>query len=131
VACPTLGGGSEVTFKLFVTSLSVSEGFLAPTSPEQTELYGDAGAEYVDRRFTGRYFRLLCQANDSQAYKTKEAQLNRADTSASVVRYQKHANRKLLNKARVVKREKQYTYLWVRNGRIIMRKNPGDRFVVD
>ncbi|KAG8338032.1 hypothetical protein J6590_009309 [Homalodisca vitripennis] len=40
------------------------------------------------------------------------------------------ANRKLLNKARDVKREKQYTYLWVRNGRIFMRKNPGDRFVV-
>ncbi|KAG8300010.1 hypothetical protein J6590_087002 [Homalodisca vitripennis] len=40
------------------------------------------------------------------------------------------ANRKLLNKAREVKREKQYTYLWVRNGRIFMRKNPGDRFVV-
>ncbi|KAG8303920.1 hypothetical protein J6590_106817, partial [Homalodisca vitripennis] len=40
------------------------------------------------------------------------------------------ANRKLLNTAREVKREKQYTYLWVRNGRIFMRKNPGDRFVV-
>ncbi|KAG8247024.1 hypothetical protein J6590_071483 [Homalodisca vitripennis] len=40
------------------------------------------------------------------------------------------ANRKLLNTAREVKREKQYTYLWVRNRRIFMRKNPGDRFAV-
>lgn len=38
--------------------------------------------------------------------------------------------RKLLNAARVIKGEKQYTYLWVRNGRIHMRKNQGDRFVV-
>ena len=36
------------------------------------------------------------------------------------------ARRKLLNAAKVVKREKHYTFLWVRNGRIFMRKNEGD-----
>lgn len=38
--------------------------------------------------------------------------------------------RKLLNAAKQLKQEKMYTFLWVRNGRIFMRKNPGDRFVV-
>ncbi|KAG8277865.1 hypothetical protein J6590_033396 [Homalodisca vitripennis] len=31
--CPAIGGGSEVTFKPLVPRLSVSEGFLALTSP--------------------------------------------------------------------------------------------------
>lgn len=34
--------------------------------------------------------------------------------------------RRLLNAARQVKREKSYTYLWIRGGKILMRKNPGD-----
>lgn len=38
--------------------------------------------------------------------------------------------RKLFNAARNVKREKLYTFLWVKNGKIFMRKNQGDRFVV-
>lgn len=38
--------------------------------------------------------------------------------------------RKLFNAARSVKRDKQYTFLWVKNGKIFMRKNQGDRFVV-
>lgn len=38
--------------------------------------------------------------------------------------------RKLFNAARDVKREKEYTFLWVKNGKIFMRKNQGDRFVV-
>lgn len=38
--------------------------------------------------------------------------------------------RQLLNSARKAKTEKQYTFLWVRNGRIYMRKNQGDRYVV-
>ncbi|KAG8242228.1 hypothetical protein J6590_070062 [Homalodisca vitripennis] len=32
-ACPAVGGGSEVIFKLLVPRLSVREGFLALTSP--------------------------------------------------------------------------------------------------
>lgn len=39
-------------------------------------------------------------------------------------------SRKLFNAARLVKQEKQFTYLWVKNGRIFMRKNTGDRYVV-
>lgn len=38
--------------------------------------------------------------------------------------------RKLLSAARKVRLEKHYTFLWVSNGRIMMRKNPGDRVVV-
>lgn len=38
--------------------------------------------------------------------------------------------RQLLNSARRAKTEKQYTFLWVRNGRIYMRKTPGDKSVV-
>lgn len=38
--------------------------------------------------------------------------------------------RKLLNAARAVRREKHYTFLWVSNGRILMRKDPGSRVVV-
>lgn len=34
--------------------------------------------------------------------------------------------RRLLNAARQVKQEKGYTYLWIRGGRILMRKNSGD-----
>lgn len=37
--------------------------------------------------------------------------------------------RQLFNSAKKAKAEKQYTYLWVRSGRIFMRKNQGDRFV--
>lgn len=37
--------------------------------------------------------------------------------------------RKLLNSARVVGREKQYTFIWVRNGRIFLRKNQGERAI--
>ncbi|KAG8264258.1 hypothetical protein J6590_014545 [Homalodisca vitripennis] len=38
--------------------------------------------------------------------------------------------RKLLNAARIAQREKQYTFIWVKNGRIFLRKNQGDRVVV-
>lgn len=38
--------------------------------------------------------------------------------------------RKLLNAARVAKREKQYTFIWVNNGRVFLRKNQGDPAVV-
>lgn len=38
--------------------------------------------------------------------------------------------RRLLNAARQLKREKGYTYLWIRGGRILMRKNEGDRVIV-
>ncbi|XP_046684770.1 uncharacterized protein LOC124370524 [Homalodisca vitripennis] len=54
------------------------------------------------------------------------------DGDASVIYFNESLTqeiRKLLNMARAIKREKQYTYLWVRNGRIFMRKNQGDRFV--
>ncbi|XP_046687387.1 uncharacterized protein LOC124373022 [Homalodisca vitripennis] len=54
------------------------------------------------------------------------------DGDASVIYFNEsltQEKRKLLNMARAIKREKQYTYLWVRNGRIFMRKNQGDRFV--
>lgn len=34
--------------------------------------------------------------------------------------------RRLFNAARQAKKEKSYTYLWIRGGRILMRKNPGD-----
>lgn len=37
--------------------------------------------------------------------------------------------RKLLNAARVVKRDKSFTYLWVNNGRILMRKAEGTPFI--
>ncbi|XP_046681400.1 uncharacterized protein LOC124368168 [Homalodisca vitripennis] len=40
------------------------------------------------------------------------------------------AKRKLLNAARVIKKEKQFTFLWVKNGRIFMRKTEGERFVI-
>lgn len=40
------------------------------------------------------------------------------------------ARRRLLAAARTAKREKNYTYIWVRNGKIFMRKNPGDPVVV-
>lgn len=36
------------------------------------------------------------------------------------------ARRRLLNAARQAKREKSYTYLWVRGGKILMRKAQGD-----
>lgn len=39
-------------------------------------------------------------------------------------------NWQLLNSVRKAKAEKKYTYLLVLNGRIYMRKNQGDRFVV-
>ncbi|XP_046666658.1 uncharacterized protein LOC124358401 [Homalodisca vitripennis] len=38
--------------------------------------------------------------------------------------------RKLLNAARQVKKDKAYTYLWIRGGKILMRKNAGDRVKV-
>lgn len=38
--------------------------------------------------------------------------------------------RKILAAARAVKKEKQFTYLWVRNGKIFLRKNPGDPVIV-
>lgn len=38
--------------------------------------------------------------------------------------------RKLLNAARTARKEKHYTYLWVSNGRILMRKNPDDKAVL-
>jgi hypothetical protein len=40
------------------------------------------------------------------------------------------AKRKLFAAARVLKREKGYTYLWVRNGKIFMRKSQGDPVIV-
>lgn len=40
------------------------------------------------------------------------------------------ARRKILNAARALKREKGYSYVWVRNGRIFLRKNEGDPVVV-
>jgi hypothetical protein len=40
------------------------------------------------------------------------------------------AKRRLLAAARAVKKEKNYTYLWVRNGKIFLRKNPGDSVIV-
>ncbi|XP_046681362.1 uncharacterized protein LOC124368131 [Homalodisca vitripennis] len=53
------------------------------------------------------------------------------DGNASVIYFNEsltQEKRKLLNMAWAIKREKQYTYLWVRNGRIFMRKNQRDRF---
>ncbi|KAG8299344.1 hypothetical protein J6590_103348, partial [Homalodisca vitripennis] len=38
--------------------------------------------------------------------------------------------RKLLNAARVIKRETQFTFLWFKNGRIFMGKTEGERFVI-
>lgn len=38
--------------------------------------------------------------------------------------------RKLFNAAKLVKRDKKFTYLWVKNGRIFMRRNPGEKCVV-
>lgn len=38
--------------------------------------------------------------------------------------------RKLLAAARAAKKEKNYTFLWVRNGKIFMRKNQGDSVIV-
>ncbi|KAG8269454.1 hypothetical protein J6590_107197, partial [Homalodisca vitripennis] len=38
--------------------------------------------------------------------------------------------RKLLNDARKLRRDKRYTYIWVDKGRILMRKNQGDRAVL-
>lgn len=38
--------------------------------------------------------------------------------------------RKLLNAAREIKTKKQYTFLWVNNGRIFMRKDPGGEKIV-
>lgn len=38
--------------------------------------------------------------------------------------------RNLLMAARDVKKAKNYTFLWVRNGRIFLRKNEGDRYVI-
>lgn len=40
------------------------------------------------------------------------------------------ARRKILNAARALKREKGYSYVWVRNGRIFLRKNEGDPVIV-
>ncbi|XP_075232211.1 uncharacterized protein LOC142330652 [Lycorma delicatula] len=34
--------------------------------------------------------------------------------------------RKLFAAARMLKKDKQYTYLWIRNGKIFIRKNQGD-----
>lgn len=38
--------------------------------------------------------------------------------------------RKILNAARALKKEKGYTYVWVKNGRIFLRKNDGDPAIV-
>lgn len=38
--------------------------------------------------------------------------------------------RRILNAARTLKREKGYTFVWVRNGRIFLRKNEGDPMIV-
>ncbi|XP_046677509.1 uncharacterized protein LOC124365561 [Homalodisca vitripennis] len=40
------------------------------------------------------------------------------------------AKRLLLNAARQVKADKHYTFLWVKNGRIFMRKNQGERYLI-
>jgi hypothetical protein len=36
------------------------------------------------------------------------------------------ARRRLLNAARQVKKDKNYTYLWIRGGKILLRKSSGD-----
>lgn len=38
--------------------------------------------------------------------------------------------RRILNAARLLKREKGYTYLWIRGGKIFLRKSDGDRVIV-
>ncbi|KAG8299351.1 hypothetical protein J6590_103253 [Homalodisca vitripennis] len=38
--------------------------------------------------------------------------------------------RKLLAAARSVKQEKNYAYLWVRNGKVFLRKAQGDPFII-
>lgn len=38
--------------------------------------------------------------------------------------------RKILNAARALKREKGYTFVWVRNGRVFLRKSEGDPVIV-
>lgn len=38
--------------------------------------------------------------------------------------------RQLLNDAREIKKKKQYTYLWIRGGKILMRKSEGDPVIV-
>lgn len=40
------------------------------------------------------------------------------------------ARRKILNAARALKKEKGYTFVWVRDGRIFLRKNEGDPVIV-
>lgn len=40
------------------------------------------------------------------------------------------AKRKLLTAAKNVKTEKNFSYLWVRNGKIFLRKNQGDPVIV-
>jgi hypothetical protein len=40
------------------------------------------------------------------------------------------AKRKLLGAARAAKREKGYTYLWIRSGKIFLRKNQGDPVII-
>ncbi|XP_046679297.1 uncharacterized protein LOC124366740 [Homalodisca vitripennis] len=54
------------------------------------------------------------------------------DNDASVIYVNEgltQKRRKLLRDARVARREKNYTYLWVSGGRILMRKDPGSRVV--
>lgn len=40
------------------------------------------------------------------------------------------ARRKILNAARALKREKGFTFVWVKNGRIFLRKNEGDPVIM-
>lgn len=59
--------------------------------------------------------------------------LNFKDTQADVVYINESlspARRRILNAARALKREKGYTFVWVKNGRIFLRKNEGDPVVV-
>lgn len=40
------------------------------------------------------------------------------------------ARREIFRAARQIKKEKEYTYLWIRNGRILMRKEPSSSMIV-
>ncbi|KAG8271612.1 hypothetical protein J6590_059087 [Homalodisca vitripennis] len=52
-ACPAVGGGSEVTIKLLVPRLSVREGFLALTSPDEIRhLYFIAMGNLLSQKFS-------------------------------------------------------------------------------
>lgn len=40
------------------------------------------------------------------------------------------ARRKVLNAARALRKDQGYTYVWVKNGKILLRKNEGDKVIV-